>query len=176
MDGTDLRPILTSQYHASLAMLRQAVSGCPSSLWTSARYTNTFWHIAYHTLFFTHLYLQKDEASFKPWKHSRPEYQFMGKLPWPPHDYPRIGDPYTQTEVLDYWSFCEAMVDGAVEQLDLSAADCGFRWYKMSKLEHQFNSIRHVQHHTGQLADRLRTKADFAVEWIGGRQAGAMAW
>jgi hypothetical protein len=39
----------------------------------------------------------------------------------------------------------------------------------MSKLEHQFVNLRHPQHHTGQLADRLRQHADLGVRWVGGR-------
>jgi hypothetical protein len=60
------------------------------------------------------------------------------------------------------------MVDAAVDRLDLTAPESGFYWYRMSKLEHQFVNLRHIQHHTGQLADRLRQEADRGVEWVGG--------
>jgi hypothetical protein len=164
--GMDIRPILKSQYHAALAMLGQAVRSCPDDLWTDKAYQNAFWHIAYHTLFFTHLYLQKDGDAFVPWERHREEYQFFDNLPWPPHRMPNIGKPYTKDDVLEYWSFCDAMVDSAVSQLDLDAAECGFSWYKMSKLEHQLNNIRHIQHHTAQLSDRLRAKAGVGVAWV----------
>ena len=32
--------------------------------------------------------------------------------------------------------------------------------------EVRLNNIRHLQHHTGQLADRLRTAAGIGVAWI----------
>jgi hypothetical protein len=38
----------------------------------------------------------------------------------------------------------------------------------MPKLEHQFVNLRHIQHHTGQLADRLRQAANRGVQWLGG--------
>jgi hypothetical protein len=38
----------------------------------------------------------------------------------------------------------------------------------MSKLEHQLVNLRHIQHHTGQLADRLRQAADRGLRWVGG--------
>jgi hypothetical protein len=37
----------------------------------------------------------------------------------------------------------------------------------MSKLEHQLLNIRHLQHHTAQLADRLRQHAGAGIDWIG---------
>lgn len=53
-----LRTILKSQYHAALAMLRETIEQCPDDLWLATQHTNSFWQVAYHTLYFTHLYLQ----------------------------------------------------------------------------------------------------------------------
>ncbi len=54
-----LRSALKSQYHASLAMLRTAIRACPEDLWSSSDgHANRYWRIAYHTLYYTHLYLQ----------------------------------------------------------------------------------------------------------------------
>jgi hypothetical protein len=80
-------------------------------------------------------------------------------------------DPYAQAQVLEYWSVCDAMVDGAVDALDLESRDSGFSWYSMSKLEHQLVNIRHIQHHAAQLSDRLRSAADIGIKWVGARQA-----
>jgi hypothetical protein len=162
-----LRILLKSQYRAALAMLKQAIERCPDDLWIDRGRVNPFWQNAYHALFFTHLYLEPDEAAFRPWQHHREEYQFLGNLPWPPHHPPKIGEPYTREEVLEYWRICDGRVDGAVDALDLQAQDCGFWWYKMSKLEHQIVSIRHIQHHTAQLADRLRARAGLGIDWKG---------
>src|SRR5262245_64658755 len=71
-----LRTILKSQYHASLAMLRQTIEKCPDDLWYSKDQINAFWQTAYHTLFFTHLYLQPNDAAFKPWKHHQANVQY----------------------------------------------------------------------------------------------------
>src|SRR5699024_2816331 len=56
MSHSSLRAALKSQYHASLAMLREAVELCPAEEWTSDAHTNAFWQVAYHALYFTHLY------------------------------------------------------------------------------------------------------------------------
>jgi hypothetical protein len=56
--GTDeIRKIIKSQYHASLAMLRETIERCPEELWMSTASTNAFWQIAYHAVFFAHLYM-----------------------------------------------------------------------------------------------------------------------
>lgn len=164
-----LKTTLKSQYRAALAMLRRTVDLCTDDLWLSENYKNRFWHIAYHALFYTHLYAMPDEKSFQPWAHHREYYEFMGNLPWPPHDKPDIGEPYTRDDVLAYLDFCAERIAGWVDALDLAAPECGFWWYKMSKLEHQFNNIRHLQHHAGQLTDRLRNVLDVGTDWIGGK-------
>jgi hypothetical protein len=47
-----------SQYQATLGMLKQAIVKCPESMWDAPDPPNRFWQLAYHTLFYTHLYLQ----------------------------------------------------------------------------------------------------------------------
>lgn len=159
---------LKNQYHAALATLRQAIEQCPDELWTAACQAGPpFWQVAYHALFFTHLYLQPDEQAFRPWQHHRDEYQFLEEIPWPPHRPPNIGEPYTKGQVLEYWAACDAMIDAGVEGLDLSADTCGFWWYKMPKLEHQIMNIRHIQDHAAQLGARTRAGTGLAPRWIG---------
>jgi hypothetical protein len=155
-----LQATLKSQYRASLAMLLEAIDACPRELWTSDGHVNQYWQVAYHTLFYTHLYLQPTEADFVPWEHHRPGYnRFDGAATL---------TPYSVEEVRAYCASCQEMVDSAVDRLDLAAPESGFSWYSMSKLEHQFVNLRHIQHHTGQLADRLRQAADRGVRWVGG--------
>jgi hypothetical protein len=165
----DIRAALKDQYHAAMAMLRQAIDECPDDLWMGGGfpYAVPFWRVAYHALFFTHLYLQSDHESFRPWQHHRDQYQFLGALPWPPHDKPADGEPYAKTQIVEYWSLCDAMIDVAVDGLDLDATECGFPWYKMPKLDHQINNIRHVQHHAAMLGGRLRLTAGTDFRWVG---------
>ena len=166
-----LRPVLKSQYHASLAMLGEAIEQCPDDVWLATDHLNAFWQVAYHTLFFTHLYLQPNEAAFRPWEHHQGDVQHPDGIPGPADpnsSLPLIPKPYTKAQVLEYWSFCDRMIDGAVEKLDLESSKSGFSWYRMSKLEHQLVSLRHIQHHAAQLADRLRSAADIGIKWVGG--------
>lgn len=162
----DTKATIESQYHAALDMLEEAIRACPDDLWTDASYTNVFWQVAYHALFYTHLYLHDRLESFRPWSKGRENYEILGTLPWPPHGKPEIGEPYTQAEVLEYLAFCRQHVDAWVPALDLDAAS-GFDWLPFDKLEHQLYNIRHTQHHTGQLAERLRSRTATGIRWVG---------
>jgi len=155
----DVRSVLKSQYHAALAMLRDAIEQCPDAEWLSRDHKNAFWQVAYHVLFFAHLYLQQNETTFVLWS------QHHGD------DDGTRGEPYSKAQVLEYWSFVDHAVDGAVDLLDLESPESGFSWYTMSKLEHQLVNIRHVQHHSAQLADRLRSAADIGIKWVGSGSA-----
>jgi hypothetical protein len=164
-----LRAVLKSQYHATLAMLRETIERCPAEVWASRKHRNAFWQVAYHTLFFTHLYLQPNEAAFRHWPGQQSDVQHPDGIAGPAaaeSSLPLIPEPYSKEEVLEYWAFCEAMVDGAVDALDIDSPESGFSWYQVSKLEHQIINIRHIAHHMAQLADRLRAAADIGIRWV----------
>ena len=172
MANEQLRPILKSQYHASLAMLRSAVEQCPENLWLAQTHASAYWQVAYHVLFFTHLYLHRDDASFVPWAQHQEDVKYpSGMVGGYSNDgqAKELPTPYSKAQVLEYLDVCDRMVDEAVDSSDLDADTCGFWWYKMGKLEHQFVNIRHIQHHTAQLADRLRQNAGIGVNWVGAR-------
>lgn len=169
---------LKSQYHASLDMLRQAIEACPGDLWVDKAYTNPFWRITYHTLYFVHFYLQPKASDFSPWEQHQtyiqdmddipapPEFQDLGELP---HRPPQTGEPYTKEQMLEYWKICDDMIDSVVDTVELSSTESGFFWYKIPKVEHQMVNLRHVQHHTAQLMERLRTRCDIGIRWTGAR-------
>lgn len=172
------RRVLKDQYHGALAMLRQTIEKCPQELWIDKAYTNPFWRIAYHALFYCHLYSQPRAQDFRPWKLHQTSIQDLDDIPAPPdildvielpHRPPQTGEPYSKTQVLEYLTFCEDMIDAAVDRLDLLSLDSGFHWSKRPKAERQIVNIRHIQHHTAQLAVRLRESAGIGIDWIGGR-------
>ena len=173
-----LRSILKSQYHASLAMLRETLERCPDDVWSNDEHKNSFWQIAYHTLFIGHLYLQPNQAAFRPWERHQADAQHQDGIAGPADPdstLPLIPEPYTRAQVLEYSEVCDRLVDDAVDALDLHDPESGFSWYKVSKLEHQFIAIRHIQHHTAQLADRLRSGADIGISWVGDRNPESQA-
>lgn len=169
-----LRTSLKSQYHAALAMLRETIERCPEELWLDDEPRNAFWQVAYHTLFFAHLYLQPSEEAFRPWVGHQSGVQHEDGIAGPADpdsDLPLVPQPYSKPDALAYWSVCDGMVDVAVDALDLRSPESGFSWYPIPKLEHQLVNLRHIQHHMAQLADRLRQAEDVGVRWVGSRRA-----
>ena len=170
-----LKAALKSQYHASLEMLKQAIEKCPDDLWYSLEYKNTFWQLAYHTLFFTHFYLNQRSEDFVPWIHHQKDNQNPDGISGdadPDSKLPLIPEPYSREQVLEYLEFCRSIVDEYVDKLDLNDPDSGFYWYKVSKVEHQLVNLKHLQHGAAQLADRLRSKLDIGINWVGKGKKG----
>ncbi len=162
----NVKRALKGQLHASLDMLKQTIEQCPDDMWNRDADSVRFWQVAYHTLYFTHLYLHQKEADFVPWEHHKDDYH---DLPWPADSGRKIDDPYNKEQLLAYWQICDAFVETAVDGLDLDATDSGFSWHKgFPKLDHQLQNLRHIQHHTALLSGRLRAamgdKAD--VAWV----------
>ena len=161
----DFGQVIRSQYLASLEMLKQAILKCPDDIWDDPNDRTKFWHIAFHALFYAHLYLQNTEQDFMPWAQHRKDYQFLGPLPWPPHRRPEIGEPYTKEQVLAYLELCQQQVAEKTAKLNLEA-DSGFAWLKFNKFELALYNIRHLQQHAGELMERLGTRANIDVDWI----------
>jgi hypothetical protein len=157
------KEIIKSQYYAALEMLRQAILKCPEPLWESREYKNPFWHVVYHTLFYTHLYLHPTEADFVPWEKHRPAVRSLGGE--------RSSErmvPYSKEDMLAYHALCMEEMDELVDTLDLEA-ESRFYWLPFDKLELQFYNIRHIPQHTGELCERLGATGDVEVEWVGMR-------
>ncbi|HEX7021303.1 MAG TPA: DinB family protein [Trueperaceae bacterium] len=164
-----LRAALKSQYHAGLAMLRETIERCPDDVWYDTRPHNAAWQLAYHVLYFTHLYLMPNEAAFRPWDQHQADVQHPDGIPGPAQPgspLPLVPEPYTPAQALAYCEHCDAMVDSAVDALDLHSPESGFPWYDMPKLEHQLVNLRHLAHHMAQLADRLRAANGTGIRWV----------
>jgi hypothetical protein len=153
---------IISQYHASLEMLKLAIVECPESLWNDSDHKVPFWHIAYHALFYAHLYLQPSIDDFVPWEKHKEGYRSLG----PSAQKPEILDPYSKEELLAYQEICLQQAKERVPSLDLEA-ETGFEWLPFDKLELQIYNIRHIQQHTGELYERLGTSSQIELDWVG---------
>ena len=162
----DTKKAITSQYLATLEMMKQVIEKCPDELWRNPTFTNPFWHIAYHALFYTHLYAQPEEAAFIPWEKNRPNISGFGPPPWALDEPWERGEPYSQADLLDYLAICQKEVTECTSQLDPEAPS-GFSWIPLNKLELQFYNIRHLQLHIGELCERLWAEAGIEVGWVG---------
>ena len=160
------KKIIKSQYLAALEMLAQAISHCPQELWADPEDKNQFWNVAYHALFYTHLYLQKAEEDFQPWEKHIEGLHSFDPLPDSALGGAENRFPFSKEDLLAYLDFCRQVVRDRVAATNLEA-DSGFSWIPFNKLQLQFYNIRHIQHHTGELYERLGTRADIEVRWVG---------
>jgi hypothetical protein len=163
----NIQASILSQYLASLEMLNQAILQCPEELWNYSGDRNQFWHISYHVLFYTHLYAQEKLEKFTAWAEHRPHYEQLGPHPETSKGKPQIGEPYTKTEILTYLAFCVQEIKEKIPSLDLESKTSGFSWLHFGKLELQIYNIRHIQHHTAELMERLGERAKIDIDWVG---------
>jgi hypothetical protein len=159
----DVRAALKGQYHAALAMMRQAATLCPDRVWLGGEHPRTVWRVAYHAVFYTLYYLQVDHTKHVRWPKHRPEAHNL----WPERNPPVI-EPYTQAELAEFVDYADAQVDGLLDQMDVESSDSGFPWYPISKLEHQIVNVRHLAGHVGQISELL-IAAGIDVDWVGSR-------
>ena len=159
---------LQSQFLAALAMMRQVVNRCPDEAWDNETEQNRFWHIAYHGLFYTHLYLSPAADQMEPWPKARPNYNILGdRMPFPPYTPVDHSIPYRRADLVEYIDYCEAQVTGQLNSMDLTAKESGFAWIPLSKLELQLYNLRHLQSHVGELAERLWSGYNVSTDWLG---------
>src|SRR5262249_20475581 len=134
---------------------------CPDDLWTSNVGSRQFWHMAYHTLFFTDLNLSGELEGFAPpTPFTRSELDPTNVLP------DRV---YTKDEVLEYVRHCREKGRSTFAALtDLEAVRMvDFTWVRMKFGELMLYTIRHIQHHGAQLNLALRQSNIDPPDWVG---------
>ena len=161
------RRALRRQYLAALSMLRDALRRCPDELWDDPRPTVSCRELACDAAFLTRYHLFHSQAAFRPWP------GFDGDAPLGVDDSRRHtqgaapeSTGTSRAEVVAYVEHVIASLDASLAAIDLAASESGFHGYRMSKLEHQLLTLRHLQHHTAQLVDRVRAATGDTAPWI----------
>jgi hypothetical protein len=144
-----IQSVIQSQYLASLAMLKQAISKCPPEVWDVPQDGDKFWFKAYHALYYAHLYLKTDGQDFIRWKKYRERESVL---------------MLSKEKVLAHLASVEREVASQIPLMDLDAKS-GYYWLPSSKLELQFYNIRHIQQHTGELYERL-SRTNVKLGWV----------
>lgn len=166
MDTKIITEILESQYRASLGMLRDAIQKVPEDQWNSEEYNNPTWQIAYHMLWSIKFYLGPDTESYIPWENAIEGAESLGgSQDWenPDSDIVLSGF-HTKEELLTFIDDIEANLQESIDALPLDK-DSGFEWYPFSRLELHINTIRHIQHHTAQIIERMKAKEITGFNW-----------
>jgi hypothetical protein len=147
-------------------MHRSVIEAYPEPAWVDETHRNRSWNLSYHALFYTHLYASRSEEAFAPWGKGRPNLQYMGRLPYPPHTDFELGTPYAKAEMVEYATLVERTLMQTLPGEDLGA-ESGFDWLPFRRFELHLYNLRHLQHHTGQLSDRLQSATGAGVRWVG---------
>jgi len=154
---------IISQYKASLKMLLDAVNKCPDNLWDNNEFGDAYWRIVYHTLFSTSVYLSPSVTEFKPWVKHKKNYNSLGTI-GRDNSPIIINSTYIKEELREYLdciiSDCETSVNNMLQD-----EESGFDWLPMNKFELHLYNIRHIQHHVGQLVDRLHLAGIKGIIW-----------
>lgn len=159
-----MKDALISQYKASLKMLVDVTERCPAGLWADASYENPYWRIVYHALFYTALYLSESEDKFVPWTKHIHGYNGLGLMSH--HNKPiLIKQAYSSAEMLGYAASIIKSIEDAVNTT-VAGQPSGFDWLPLTKIELHLYNIRHLQHHAGQLTERLRQHGITGIKWV----------
>ncbi len=161
-----LERALAGQFRAGLAMLRECVELCPDELWAATvdKPPRTFWRIAYHAAFYTHLYLSPNFEGFKAW--DRHVWHAMMTFAQEGEDPPPEGEAYTRDELVEYIDLLSERMDGVIESLDLDSPESGFSWYEnFPKIDHVLLTLRHLGVHVGQLQELLFARG-IDPDWV----------
>jgi hypothetical protein len=155
---------LVGQYEASLAMFNQCLAACPEEHWDGKIANGPFRWVAYHTLFFTDLYLTPTEHQFT----LRDLHQRGGD-----EREPVASSGLSKEDTLSYVPICRQKVHESIadETAETLAGPSGFSWYPCTRGELHVISIRHIQHHAGQLSAYVRR-----VNPIVGENRRALPW
>lgn len=140
-------------------MLEAAIAACPDDVWGESTDSGEFWRIAFHTLFWLDLYSTGSEDGFAPPQPFGLEERQWGGAP------PRV---YTREELLSYTAYCRDKVQGLIAGLDAESTlrPAGTTSVSMPYLELLFYTMRHNNHHVGQLNLLLRQGIDASPKWI----------
>jgi hypothetical protein len=157
--------IVVAQLRAALAMLRSTIEACPEGLWNRETDHNRFWALAYHTLYHAHLYLHPSKAAFVPWERKVQGKEGFGRTHLGDWAELTPEDTYAQADVLAYCDHIDGLVAPLVASTPFDAPS-GFPRIAFTRGEAHLSNLRHIQHHAGQLAERLRQAANAGTQWI----------
>lgn len=166
MDNNNISEIIASQYKASLGMLRQALEKVPAQQWNNENFNNPTWQLAYHTLWATKFYFGANPESYIPFTKAIEGAESLGGTQdWENSDTDVSNEGFhTKDELLHFMDVLEDDLLQSIEALALHETS-GFEWYPYTRLEMHINSIRHIQHHTAQIIERLKANGINGFPW-----------
>src|SRR6185437_11658844 len=156
---------IVSQLRSSLKMLINTIRKCPEDIWTDDANGNPYWRIVYHSLHYTSLYMAQGVSSFIPWTKHIKNYNRLG-LFTEDNKPIVITTIYTKDEMVTY---AEAILNNCESLINDSSMNepAGYEWLPMNTFEKHIYRIRHLQHHIGQLIEKLHAAGIWGIDWEG---------
>lgn len=167
MENTLIFDVLESQYKAALSMLRSALEKVPEEYWNSSEYNNPTWQLAFHTLYGTKMYLSPSPETFVLWENAiRGAESLGGANEWEhPEEGVIVEGTHTPSELIAFIDDIVANLHQNISALPIQQPS-GFEWYPVTRLELHLTNIRHIQHHTAQIIERLKAKNIHGFAWL----------
>lgn len=157
---------VSNQYQAALRTVSRCIDQCPDEIWNELVGNLKFCQVAFHTLFFTDIYLGKNlAAAYEQSFHLENAEVFEG------YEELEKGPPkaiYTRSFINDYLNHCREKASQVIAQETEESLSKrpGFDWHEVSRAELHFYNIRHIQHHAAQMSLRLRLDTGEGVDWV----------
>jgi hypothetical protein len=154
MDTPTFTRLLADQFNAALSMLDEAIRRCPPERWDDHVGVYPFWQVAYHVLCFVDCYAYAHNDAWEP--DQRPEGMHPRGRTELDEEFP--SRRFEQADLLAYLARGRDLVRHALaaETDTTLRGPSGFSHLPFTRAEHHLHSLRHVQHHTGQLTAFLR--------------------
>lgn len=151
--------VVLGQFEAALDMMAHAVHRCPAKHWNGIIGSYPFWQVAYHALCFVDLYAAPSLEAWQPdpTLHPKGLAELRSERP---------SRRFSKKEILGYVETCNGKVRAALaaETPRTFARPSGFSWVPVNRAELPIYSLRHLQHHVGQLTAFLR-REKVATRW-----------
>jgi len=150
------------QYNKALDMIDEFIDKCPDDFWLSDEFQSPAWQVCYHALFYTNIYLSPTEEGILKWGESREEYHNLRRIneDWKPEAL----KPYSREELKAFLEHIRSCAPSYLEAMS-PEKECWPFWYNQNQLEFHMNNLRHLQHHTGELFERLNNRSPVSYQW-----------
>lgn len=160
------KAMFRNQYEAAFRTLKYCVDLCPDELWNKPVCNVDYSQVAFHTLFFTDVYLgpNPEAVETQPF-HKEHASVFAGYEEWEDR---KPEKRYERAFIEAYLEHClekARVVVDAFTETQLKTAS-GFYWIEGMTAEVHVYNIRHIQHHAAQLSLRARLDHGVDIPWV----------
>ena len=165
MDIESYKKLIIAQYEAGLSTFDAILKQVPKNVWNGKVANNGFDQSTFHTLFYTDVYLSKNEHVVADQDFHKQHVEVFEGYEEFTFDPPT--KRYTLDFAKDYLSFCldKARTSVNAETEETLAGEAEFSWHTISRGELHVYNNRHIQHHAAQLIMRLRLETDIDIKW-----------